>query len=550
MAASTSRAVPTGLGKERMWSITMLVVSLLFTTASADSDQLLKPTKPSVAGSPDVAIVLVEGAQISPKAYLPLATTIQSVAHFPVWIAIPAYTADVPEPSASSGIARALKSLNAAGMPPNTKIVMAGHSLGGAQVQDWTFSNAEQVSLQVLMGAGLLRKYRNGTTSTKYPVPTLGLGGTLDGLFRLTRHAENFEHYCMPTTGTIPQQFPTILFEGMTHMQFASGTPPTLVKDNDLKPEISYTQAYLLTAGAIVNFIAANIFDNSTAATEILSAVKATASIVAPIIDSQQLEATPHLRDPCNSDYSLPASCPTYPRYPSGQQSGTNPIDCTCGTPWSATAQSVAAGSIQFSVKAVDAVHPVSDVTPIHLPHVWNNCSFPNSECVLNVTTVTYPVYSTLDGLDTGFSYISASELRTKLVSRERLLTSAGTTNVNFTATDIVPSICASINEEAWTWALNAASKVASTRFQQKGIPMRFGKDIFLGNAGPIWIENPIEYQLSSDKSIMNVYSPCSHTPINYPVSSAAGFHYCKLLSPARALEWIYLDSLRIKGGL
>jgi hypothetical protein len=33
-------------------------------------------------------------------------------------------------------------------------------------------------------------------------------------------------------------------------------------------------------------------------------------------------------------------------------------------------------------------------------------------------------------------------------------------------------------------------------------------------------------------------------TPTDYLISAAAGFHYCKLISPYRAMEWIYVDSL------
>lgn len=33
-------------------------------------------------------------------------------------------------------------------------------------------------------------------------------------------------------------------------------------------------------------------------------------------------------------------------------------------------------------------------------------------------------------------------------------------------------------------------------------------------------------------------------TPTDYPIGSAAGFHYCKVLSPFRVLEWMYTDSL------
>jgi len=39
-------------------------------------------------------------------------------------------------------------------------------------------------------------------------------------------------------------------------------------------------------------------------------------------------------------------------------------------------------------------------------------------------------------------------------------------------------------------------------------------------------------------------------TPTDYPIAEARGFHYCKLLSPFRALEWIYVDSLYDRDGI
>ena len=39
-------------------------------------------------------------------------------------------------------------------------------------------------------------------------------------------------------------------------------------------------------------------------------------------------------------------------------------------------------------------------------------------------------------------------------------------------------------------------------------------------------------------------------TPNTYPISAARGFHYCKVLSPFRVIEWIYVDSLYSKDGI
>ena len=75
-------------------------------------------------------------------------------------------------------------------------------------------------------------------------------------------------------------------------------------------------------------------------------------------------------------------------------------------------------------------------------------------------------------------------------------------------------------------------------------------KDAFHGNAGPLWIESPLKLTpvrstASGNVTAMSVTAPCSHTSVDYVIKAAAGFHYCKLLSPARAMEYIYIDGLR-----
>ena len=49
----------------------------------------------------------------------------------------------------------------------------------------------------------------------------------------------------------------------------------------------------------------------------------------------------------------------------------------------------------------------------------------------------------------------------------------------------------------------------------------------------------------SHQKLIVVVGSPTLRTTKLFPVPERTGFHYCKVLSPTRALEWIYTESLK-----
>lgn len=48
----------------------------------------------------------------------------------------------------------------------------------------------------------------------------------------------------------------------------------------------------------------------------------------------------------------------------------------------------------------------------------------------------------------------------------------------------------------------------------------------------------------------MVVSSPMMRTPQNYIVPAARGFHYCKVLSPFKAMEWMMLDGLYANNGI
>lgn len=64
--------------------------------------------------------------------------------------------------------------------------------------QNYADDKKSPVKAQVLMGAVLTRDKHSlnddGTTHWNYPVPTLTIGGTKDGLMRTTRVAESYWH--------------------------------------------------------------------------------------------------------------------------------------------------------------------------------------------------------------------------------------------------------------------------------------------------------------------------------------------------------------------
>lgn len=115
-----------------------------------------------------------------------------------IWIGLPDFIFDAPNPILIDHyVDDAIKELIKEGFTGNN-YVMAGHSLGGVMAQQYANKHTDKFKAQILMGSVLTRDNRSinkdGTSQYNYKVPTLTIGGTKDGLMRISRVAESFWH--------------------------------------------------------------------------------------------------------------------------------------------------------------------------------------------------------------------------------------------------------------------------------------------------------------------------------------------------------------------
>lgn len=316
----------------------------------------------------------------------------------------------------------------------------------------------------VLLGSFLTRKWKtaaaaDGRPQMAFPVPSLTIGGELDGLCRISRIAESL--YTQVTFSENPSAAATYMavtaIEGMNHMQFASDVPPDFVATHDIKAEISEAEAHKRVVADMTMFLSALMWNKPEDWAYVSNRVAETTKFVQPIVDAFLIEGYTSFLPPCY--------CETPDEY-GGLQYGTCVSTPTCqgGVPWTGqVSQVVMAGLPNVNIRAVDSIHLVTEEKPsCHLPHVHGNpkdnanpghadtppiCASPNG-CSLDITTVTEPIYEnggevdlwrlhfSIDSLDTGFVPITANELKTKLKSREAVWNAAGILDANYTLTD------------------------------------------------------------------------------------------------------------------
>lgn len=511
--------------------------------------------KPAHTQGPSAAFIFIEGAEIEGSLYTPLLQQVQNKSGLSLWVGIPAFLDNTPEPvRLKADIEATIKDMEKQGFDPSapgTLFFYGGHSLGTVFIQDYVMSDkTANAAGQVLTGGFLARKHFSaGPNATfSYPVPTLTIGGSLDGLARVSRTGAE-SYYQQISVADEAENFPVAIVEGMTHQQFASGPATGLVKQKDLKPEISDSEAHDAASTVIADFID-RLAKLPSAGSAVDHAVKATGDFLQPLIDAYLLEGSKHFNAPAQIGGSQASQC----------QQGGCPSSCL----WAPVAQSIIAGVdssggggayvTNISNQYVDCKSSPVSGEVFHLPNISNTTKTASGQTVLEMTTFSQGKWETLDAADTGYTYTSASELGTKMLSRQcTMIKGEGLWQTNFSVD--MQDFCAEANAQAFEWALAHADEATRTRFLSKGQNYTFGPDKE-EVGGPFFLDAPISF-VDNGAAGVEVTSPMMRTPIDYwnktfpiprpkDVPDPGCFHYCKLLSPARAMEWVYTDGLRL----
>ena len=545
--------------------LSLIYSILLLFSAINCSSLILEPVNKNTSNE-EVGFIFIQGAGLESEKYVSLSKQIQeSNKDLNTWISITNSFFDLPlSIIATKAIEESYSDLLSRGFNKNSQIYLIGHSLGGVAGINYYIANEQNqkekknISGLIMLGSIPERSLREQSKNLNILI----LGGELDGLSRITRLAEEFYHsnldnekknvlsYAFNTKKNSNQlnfleesdliflenknqnktNISNIVLEGLNHMSFASGSPTTFVSLRDLRSEVPMEIGHKTISEIINNFIKKNnLF--------IQNELNRTYAFLKPLIEAFEMEGSIHFNRPdqttCHRGY------------------------CSKGSDWTIEAQKILSQeklinqnglsmNITNDFVILSSLPPLGDL--FHPKMRKTNKDF-------NIATFSQCSWDIVDKLvDAGFASISASEIGSKMYSRQCSLVYGTNKKKEDTpiSIDSQGNICKQINQKALDWAVERSHKNTLKRFDFFGQKLNFVNDTVYSN-GFSWTYSILNMSNENEDGDLNVQSFTMYTDIDakpLPIFAPDGldcYHYCKLLSPARAMEWIYVDGLRKK---
>ncbi|XP_068245706.1 uncharacterized protein [Palaemon carinicauda] len=468
-------------------------------TWAVDSPRSEEPIiLPPLKAGPEAALLIVPGAYINAQYYQPLGEAIQEASPLQLWVGlVRPFPFDLPNPiSLLSALNKTMQMMKDQGMTTDD-IFLAGHSLGGTVLQNEQWSEDNGVLAWIMLASYIPEGNLANNT-----LPVMHISGDLDGMTRITRIMSTFVELeaLLEDTPESKYEKPVIVLEDVNHMHFASGDPPSLVAKEDILSPMAQDEAQSLIARHIASYltvVSGQPPEEIAMAQEVLlEAFDNTAKAMQPL---------KYLKDYSEGD---------------GERS-----------PWSEQGQRIVSAvleqyhnSLEVNDQIYGSVYALASSRPV--------IELAGDKAVVNTCTHVYP-HSIL----TTTGDLAASEIGAKFKSREAIMQVLEPLGVEFG--DMVT--CKEVNQVAFELALNCSSDISRSRFESRGGQVTFHDDLQEAT-GSGWLYSHLQYNLTVND--LEVTSPTLVTSVDVSFG-LGGMHYCKLLPPSRALEYIMVDSLK-----
>eukprot|EP00466_Bigelowiella_natans_P001087 jgi/Bigna1/136172/aug1.32_g10880 len=216
--------------------------------------------------------------------------------------------------------------------------------------------------------------------------------------------------------------------------------------------------------------------------------------------------------------------------------------------PWCAVAQDYIAGLKHRNDSArLHIAHNTYTITDSNFEHSRVKYLTRSDELYLNISAHDAPYGTGPTGIATSCLRPSL-EVGCKLASADRIAEQLRVPSSSYTNT----STCMDINNLALKTAFDLlnrteAGRSAIARYHKRGRGVCLEKDHSpLGNIGPLFVKGRLSIK---DNGTCLVVSSMSLGPTPLKSLLFPGVQYCKLLSPARIMDYIMIDSLKSKSG-
>jgi len=379
-------------------------------------------------------------------------------------------------------------------MGSTENVFFAGHSLGGIVLEQYISGNSELAKGIILLGTWLPDLVGG---SNDFPVPTLTAVGELDGggLSYLRREAQ--ETAALPSTENLSR---TLMVPLVNHAQVASGEVSEEVMDNDIEAELSEEEAHAQYGQRVADWL--TIVGESLGLQYSDEEISSAESHFHGYMTETVLFLTPFVKAFEYENGGL------YSEFVQDAQLQILRLEDDSNV--------VVTNEIKTNKIVFETIAP------------WSQ----KSGSTVTIHTFTFLEYDS-DTFDHN-NHLSSSTVKAKMMVADSVYPMLGLPQRNTILN------CSAINQRSMDYAISIASGAALERMNTKGRTLTFGLDDD-SSFGDIGWEN--------DKGLLWELTGGSDREVTLTsirnIADSAGNHYCDLLSPYRALEWIYIESIR-----